>query len=117
MIPSVGGLSFGVYHLADFSKKLLEVCTENTIANTIAEPELELEPELDRLAAHRAYDVAGPRWRVHSTKRLDPTWVGAWTVKVLDEQGNVLNQEEIRFETPVASTQGRNDVPPAALPE
>ena len=60
-----------------------------------------------------AFDVAGPRWRVHSTKQLDPSWVGAWTVKVLDAQGKVVSQDEIRFETAVATTPATDEAPPA----
>ena len=49
-----------------------------------------------------AFDVEGPRWRVHSTKRLDPAWTGAWTVKVVNLDGVVLSEEQIDFGTAVA---------------
>ena len=36
------------------------------------------------------FEVGGARWRVWSTKNLEPSWVGTWTVSVVDEGGKVL---------------------------
>lgn len=36
------------------------------------------------------FNVGGPRWRVWSSKNLQPTWTGQWTVTVLDGEGNEL---------------------------
>jgi hypothetical protein len=44
-----------------------------------------------------SFQVAGPRWRVHSTKRLDPMRLGEWTVSVLDGQGRTLSRESLRY--------------------
>lgn len=41
--------------------------------------------------------VKGPRWRVWSSKNLIPGWSGRWTVKVVDDQGNVLHQESFEY--------------------
>jgi hypothetical protein len=35
------------------------------------------------------FSVGGPRWRVYSTKNLEPAWLGEWTVKVVDESGTI----------------------------
>ncbi len=41
--------------------------------------------------------VGGPRWRTYSTKTLEPSWVGEWTVSVVDEHGNVLAARSLSF--------------------
>jgi hypothetical protein len=54
--------------------------------------------ELDgTVMAEVAFEVDGPRWRVHSSKRLDPTQLGVWTVSVIDSQGRVLSQQSLRY--------------------
>ena len=45
--------------------------------------------------------VNGPRWRVYSTKELEPSWTGEWTVLVEDESGRVLHTESFSY-LPVA---------------
>lgn len=55
------------------------------------------------------FDVGGPRWRVYSTKSLQPGWVGTWTVTVLDPSGAVL--ETRSFEYQMAAEES---APPAA---
>jgi hypothetical protein len=37
------------------------------------------------------FDVGGPRWRVYSSKRLDPSWLGEWKVSVIDANGGTLS--------------------------
>lgn len=64
-----------------------------------------------------AFEVGGPRWRVHSTKQLDPSWTGDWTVKVVDLDGKVLSQENIEFGTAVAKAEESPAAPPAARAE
>lgn len=34
--------------------------------------------------------VKSPSWRTWSTKTIDPSWTGAWTLKIEDADGNVL---------------------------
>ena len=43
--------------------------------------------------AEISFDVRGPRWRVHSSKNLDPRWLGEWTVVTLDSAGNELRRD------------------------
>jgi hypothetical protein len=38
------------------------------------------------------FGIGGPRWRVWSSKSLLPKWTGEWTVEVVDEQGNVIDE-------------------------
>jgi hypothetical protein len=41
--------------------------------------------------------VDGSRWRVYSTKNLDPSWLGEWKVNVVDEEGRVLHSESFSY--------------------
>ncbi len=41
--------------------------------------------------------VGGSRWRVYSTKNLDPSWLGEWKVNVVDEEGRVLHSESFSY--------------------
>ncbi len=34
----------------------------------------------------------GSRWRVYSTKNLEPSWLGQWTVRVEDADGRELHR-------------------------
>jgi hypothetical protein len=44
----------------------------------------------DQVMAEVAFDVRGPRWRVWSSKKIEPEWLGSWTVTVVDGSGSVL---------------------------
>jgi hypothetical protein len=41
--------------------------------------------------ARVAFDVGSSRWRVYSTKNLEPSWLGQWTVRVEDADGRQLH--------------------------
>ena len=43
------------------------------------------------------FEVKGNRWRVSSNKSLKPRNKGTWTVKVLDEQGNIIKQASVSY--------------------
>lgn len=38
------------------------------------------------------FDIGGNRWRIYSSKRLNSTMVGDWTVSVVDAQGKMIYQ-------------------------
>jgi len=42
-------------------------------------------------------NVGANRWRTWSSKNLQPNWTGAWTVSVVDEEGNVLSEETLNY--------------------
>jgi len=71
------------------------------------------------------FRVQGPRWRVHSTKQLQPGWVGTWKVSVVDEDGTVLGTESFDYvaaesTAPPASTAAEpvaEEAAPPAAPE
>jgi hypothetical protein len=44
-----------------------------------------------------AFDVGADRWRVHSSKQLDPSWLGVWTVTVIDVDGSTLSEETFTY--------------------
>lgn len=43
------------------------------------------------------FEVGAPRWRVSSSKNLDPGWTGEWTVSVVDGAGNTLSVEHFSY--------------------
>jgi hypothetical protein len=43
------------------------------------------------------FEVGGPRWRVYSSKTLDPLWLGKWSVRVLDGMGNELSLDSFTY--------------------
>jgi hypothetical protein len=61
------------------------------------------------------FQVNGPRWRVHSTKQLQPGWLGTWTVSVVDEDGKVLGSESFDYVAaePAAATTAASAGKPA----
>lgn len=44
------------------------------------------------------FDVKAPRWRAWSSKNLDPSWTGEWTVSVVDASGATLAQAKLMYE-------------------
>jgi hypothetical protein len=46
--------------------------------------------------------VGGSRWRVYSTKNLDPSWLGEWKVSVVDEADRVLASDSFSYVAAVA---------------
>jgi hypothetical protein len=49
-----------------------------------------------------SFEVGGPRWRVWSSKDLQPDWIGDWTVEIVTEDGEVLAAETFSYEPPDA---------------
>jgi len=60
-----------------------------------------------------SFDVGSDRWRVFSSKTLDPSWTGEWKVSVVDETGGTLGASTFSYEAapPAAATA---PVPPAS---
>jgi hypothetical protein len=52
---------------------------------------------MGRVVAEVDFAVRGPRWRVHSSKNLEPSWLGEWTVTAVDSSGRVLSQDRFTF--------------------
>ena len=47
--------------------------------------------------AEVSFDVRGPRWRVWSSKQLQPGWTGEWKVSVVDGAGKVLVEKTFNY--------------------
>jgi hypothetical protein len=46
----------------------------------------------------KSFEVGGDRWRVWTSKTLLPDWTGTWTVKVLNEDGSVLERKTFEYQ-------------------
>ncbi len=44
-----------------------------------------------------SFNVGGPRWRVWSSKKMLPEWVGAWTVQVVNGAGEVVAEKRFTY--------------------
>lgn len=47
--------------------------------------------------AEVTFNVKGPRWRVWSSKKMVPEWVGNWTVQVVDAAGQVVAEKSFTY--------------------
>ncbi len=45
----------------------------------------------DETMFEKTFDIGGPRWRIWTSKNLQASWTGQWTVNILDGERNVLN--------------------------
>lgn len=46
----------------------------------------------------KTFEVKGPRWRVWTSKTLIPSWIGTWTVNVLDDDRTVLSSKSFEYQ-------------------
>lgn len=49
--------------------------------------------------------VKSSMWRTWSSKKILPSWVGEWEVKVVDSQGNILKSVSFKIEKTTAEEQ------------
>ncbi len=56
-----------------------------------------------QVMAEVSFHVGGDRWRTHSSKNLQPIWLGKWTVSVLDADMNVISTHELDYTTAASS--------------
>ncbi len=52
----------------------------------------------DQVMFEKTFEVKGPRWRVWTSKTLAPSWIGSWTVNVLDDDRTVLTSESFEYQ-------------------
>lgn len=43
------------------------------------------------------FEIGADRWRTWSSKNIIPSWTGVWTVSVLDEGGNIIDQSTFEY--------------------
>jgi len=65
-----------------------------------------------KVVANVPFHVKGPRWRVYSSKQLDPSELGKWTVIVTDSHGWPLKAGIFRY----VAAGGTGDNAPVILP-
>ena len=58
------------------------------------------------------FDIGSERWRVFSSKTLDPSWTGEWKVSVLDQAGSTLGANTFTYDKAPAAAAN----PPASAP-
>ena len=51
-----------------------------------------------KVMAEVPFTVNGARWRVFSSKNLEPSWTGEWKVSVVDEAGGTLAVNTFTYE-------------------
>jgi len=74
-----------------------------------------------KVMSETSFDVGANRWRVFSSKNLDPSWIGEWKVSVTDEAGSTLGASTFTYEVVKAVTPDQPVSPatgsqPAAAP-
>jgi hypothetical protein len=55
-----------------------------------------------KLMADVTFEVRGPRWRVWSSKKLLPDWIGDWTVEIVTAEGEVIAADSFTYSPPEA---------------
>lgn len=68
----------------------------------------------NKIMSETSFDVGGNRWRVFSSKNLDPSWIGEWKVSVIDEAGGTLGASSFSYETAKAPAPAASPDAPAA---
>ena len=51
----------------------------------------------DEVMFEKSFEVGGPRWRVWTSKSLQPGWAGVWTVHVLDGARNKILTQTFEY--------------------
>lgn len=52
----------------------------------------------DDIMFEKTFSVGGARWRVWSTKALQPGWEGRWTVNTLDDDRTLLSTQVFDYQ-------------------
>lgn len=52
----------------------------------------------DSLMAEVVLPVRSSSWRTYSSKTMQTSWLGTWTVAVLDDDGKILRKESFTYE-------------------
>ena len=63
------------------------------------------------------FNVNGDRWRVWSSKNLQPGWTGEWKVSVINGSGNVIASETLQYEAAPEKADMADTQEPAAEAE
>lgn len=100
--PAAGGVARAVFSLAIQDREPTDAVTQLTNNENKIFYFTELKGLSGKKVTHRweyngqvmaeiPFDIGGDRWRVYSSKTLDPIWLGEWKVSVTDENGATLS--------------------------
>jgi hypothetical protein len=65
-----------------------------------------------KIFAEVPFQVGGNRWRVYSSKQLDPSWTGTWKASVVSANGETLSVSTFNYEAaPEAPAQAAPETP------
>jgi hypothetical protein len=64
-----------------------------------------------QVMAEVPFEIGGDRWRVYSSKTLDPVWIGQWKASVVDQSGATLSVNTFSYDS--APKQPEESPPPA----
>ncbi len=67
-----------------------------------------------QVVAEVPFEIGGPRWRLYSSKNMDPMWLGEWTASVTDASGNVLASHSFAYTAADAQQPGAMAAAPGA---
>ncbi len=70
-----------------------------------------------KVMAEVEFNVKGPRWRVWSSKTIQPGWEGDWKVSVINGAGDVISEKNLTLkpETPAANPAESTPKAPGAV--
>lgn len=51
----------------------------------------------DQVMAEVPFEIRGPRWRIYSSKTLEPVWLGEWRASTVDASGRVLSSNTFSY--------------------
>jgi len=71
-----------------------------------------------KVVSEVGFDIGGDRWRVYSSKTLDPAQTGEWKVSIVDGDGRTLGANTFSYEaapTPTAQPAAARPAAPTAV--
>jgi len=70
-----------------------------------------------KIFAEVPFKVGGNRWRVYSSKKLDPSWTGPWKASVIGANGETLSVSTFNYEAAPEKAQAAPAEAAPAAPE
>jgi hypothetical protein len=72
-----------------------------------------------QVMAEVTFEIGGPRWRVNSSKMLEPVWLGEWTASAVDASGRTLSSNTFSYTHPKPEPKAmapKGTIPDPAVP-
>lgn len=66
-----------------------------------------------KVMAEVPFQIGGPRWRIFSSKNLDPSWTGEWKVSVVTASGETLSVNTFDYTAAATDAGNANQTAPA----